>query len=268
MKKELENKFAKEHPFRPKINKKYNELKINDETLEERYNRLSRPKILDINEKRRKNDLEELKKMSENNKMKVTYKVNPKEVSNRLYNTHYQMKIKKDKIKQSYEENQNKEYSFIPEINNYSKLLMDKYNKKSIYERNEEFEKQKTDNIIRMRQEIEKSQKEKCIPIINENSRKIALINRNNNKNEFEGQYEDVYERLYKENINKDTKFLGNREMKECTFAPNINPMTNYLINNYSENDYDDEDNLKNNENLKDFLERQKMYEELKKEKL
>jgi hypothetical protein len=62
MKKDLENKFAKEHPFKPKINKKYNEIKKNDETEEERLNRLSRPKILDINEKKRKKDLEELKK--------------------------------------------------------------------------------------------------------------------------------------------------------------------------------------------------------------
>ena len=80
------------------------------------------------------------------------------------------MKMKKDKIKQNYEENQNKEYSFTPEINSYSKVLMDKYQKKPIYERNEEFEKQKTDNIIRMRKEIEKEQKERCKPSINEKS--------------------------------------------------------------------------------------------------
>ena len=269
MKKELENKFAKEHPFKPKINKNYNNLNNNVETEEERLKRLSRPKILDINEKKRLKDLEELRQMSENNKIKATHKVNPKEVSNRLYNIHQKMKMKKDKIKQNYEEIQNKEYSFTPEINNYSKMLMDKYQKKPIYERNEEFEKQKIDNIIKMRQEIEKEQKEKCKPIINEKSRKLALINKNSNKNGYNDQYEDVYERLYKENINKDTKSLGNREMKECTFAPKLNPMSNYLINNYHEN-HSDDDNYNENcdENLKDFLERQKMYEDLKKEKL
>ena len=263
MKKELEDKFAEEHPFRPKINKKYNNK--NEETEEERYNRLSRPKIFDINEKKRKKDLEELAKISENNKSKIAYKINPKEVSNRLYNTHLQIKMKKDKIKQNYEENQNKEYSFTPEINHNSKLLMNKYQNKPIYERNEEFEKQKTDNIIRMRLEIEKEQKERCKPLINENSRKIALMNRNNNnKNESGEQYEDVYERLYKENINKDTKSLENREMKECTFIPRLNPISNYLVSN----NFTNENNMDNDENLKDFLDRQKMYEELKKEKL
>ena len=271
MKKELEDKFAEDHPFRPKINKKYNnKINKNDETEEERYNRLSRPKILDINEKKRQKDLEELKKISENNKYKTKNKINPKEVSIRLYNTHQQMKMKKDKIKQNYEENQNKEYSFTPEINHNSKLLMNKYQNKPIYERNEEFEKQKTDNIIRMRLEIEKEQKERCKPLINENSRKIALMNRNNNnKNDYGEQYEDVYERLYKENINKDIKSLENREMKECTFTPKLNPVSNYLINNnYSESNFTNEDNLDYNDNLKDFLERQKMYEDLKKEKL
>jgi hypothetical protein len=176
------------------------------------------------------------------------------------------MKMKKDKIKQNYEETQNKEFSFKPEINNYSKVLMDKYQKKPIYERNEEFEKQKIDNIIKMRQEIEKEQKEKCKPLINEKSKKLALMNRNNNSE----PYEDVYERLYKENINKDTKSLGNREMKECTFAPKLNPMSNYLINNNYENqdNYNNEEYNDCNENVKDFLERQRMYEELKKEKL
>ena len=267
MKKDLENKFAKEHPFKPKVNKKYNEqLKNKEETEEERYNRLSRPRILDINEKKRIKDLEELKKISENNKIKPTNKVDPKEVSKRLYSIHHQMKMKKDKIKQNYEETQNKEFSFTPEINNYSKVLMDKYKKKPIYERNEEFEKQKIDNIIRMRQEIEKEQKEKCKPLINEKSKKLALMNRNNNNE----AYEDVYERLYKENINRDTKSLGNREMKECTFAPKLNPMSNYLINNNYENkdNYSDEEYNDCNENVKDFLERQRMYEELKKEKL
>ena len=267
MKKELENKFAKEHPFRPKINKNYNEK--NDETEEERLNRLSRPKILDINEKKRKKELEEIKKNSENNKKKGTYKIDPKEVSNRLYNLHQQIKIKKDKIMQNYEEDQNKEYSFTPQINTYSKILMEKYKQKPIYERNEDFEKQKADNIIKMRQEREKEEKERCKPLINEKSRKIALMNRHNNYNEYGENYqEDVYERLYKEKINKDKKSLENREMKECTFSPKLNPMTNYLINNdYYSNNYND-DNFDNEDDMKDFLERQKKYEELKKEKL
>ena len=166
MKKELENKFAEAHPFRPNVNKKH--TKINEETEEERFNRLSRPKTLEIIKKKRKKDLEELKKISVNNKIKRVYKVKPEDVSNRLYNIYQLMKIKRDKIKQNYEENQNKNYSFTPEINSYSKILVGKHQKKPIYERNEEFKKEKKDNIIKMKKEIEKQQKEGCKLLINE----------------------------------------------------------------------------------------------------
>ena len=265
MKKELEDKFAQEHPFKPKINKNYQSTNIISETEQERFNRLSRPKIFEINEKRKKKDLDELKKISENNIIKPLHKINPNDVSNRLYNLSRELKIKKDKIKQTYEETQNKEYSFTPEINTYSKLLMDKYEQKPIYERNEDFEKNKTNNIIKMRQEIEKEQKENCKPKINPNSKKLAQM-RNNADYE---PYEDVYERLYKENINKDTKNLQNRELRECTFAPKVNPISNLLVSNNSQN-FINSNNYNNNidNEMNDFLERQKKYEDLKKEKL
>ena len=276
MKKELENKFAQDHPFKPKINKNYQPTKLITETEQERYIRLSRPKIFDLNEKRRKKDLAELKKISENNTVKPCYKVNPTDVSNRLYNLSRELKIKKDKIKQTYEQSQNKEYSFTPEINTYSKLLMDKYEQKPIYERNEDFTKNKTNNIIKMRQEIEKEQKERCKPKINPNSRKMVQMQRN--YGEYY-EYEDVYDRLYKENINKDTKNLGNRDLKECTFTPKLNPVSNLLVSNNGQN-YIRDNNINNinnnnieeneayNDNINDFLERQKKYEDLKKKKL
>ena len=262
MKKELEDKFAQEHPFKPKINKsiKKNKNKILNETEQERYNRLSRPKIIDINEKKKKRDLEELKKISELNTIKPTYKVNPKEVSNRLYNISNTLKQKKDKIKQSYEESQNKEYSFVPEINPYSKILMDKYEFKPIYERNEDFEKNKLNNIIKKRQEIEKEQKQLCKPKINSNSKKI--VEQQKNVGGYP-PYENIYEKLYRENINKDTKNLATRDLKECTFTPKVNPISNLLVSNNNIN-Y----NMNNEENMKDFLERQKMYEDLRKKKL
>ena len=262
MKKELEDKFAQEHPFKPKINKsiKKNKNKILNETEQERYNRLSRPKIFDINDKKKKRDLEELKKISELNTIKPTYKVNPKEVSNRLYNISNTLKQKKDKIKQSYEESQNKEYSFVPEINPYSKILMDKYEFKPIYERNEDFEKNKLNNIIRKRQEIEKEQKQLCKPKINSNSKKI--VEQQKNVGGYP-PYEDIYEKLYRENINRDTKNLATRDLKECTFTPKVNPISNLLVSNNNIN-Y----NMNNEENMKDFLERQKMYEDLRKKKL
>ena len=48
MKKELEDKFAQDHPFKPKINKNYQISKKISETEQERYNRLSKPKIFEI----------------------------------------------------------------------------------------------------------------------------------------------------------------------------------------------------------------------------
>ena len=272
MKRKLEIKFAEEHPFKPKINKKYNKKKIAPETEEERYNRLSRPKILDINEKKRIKNLEELKRLSENNKVNSTYRINPITVSNRLYNNHQKMEIKKNKMKQNYEEIQNKLCSFNPEINDHSKILMDKYQKKSLYERNEEFEKNKIENIYKIRKRIENEQKEKYRPKINENSRKLALMNRINNKDDSDNSYEDIYERLYNENIHqiKDINNIGDNEMKECTFSPNLNIMTNY--DNSFDNDFDkDDDDAYNDdmgENVKDFLKRQEKYEKIKKEKL
>ena len=45
--------------------------------------------------------------------------------------------------------------------------------------------------------------------------------------------------------------------MKECTFTPKLNPISDYLIsNNYSDNNYYDEDNMNYNNNLNNFLER------------
>lgn len=273
MKRKLESKFAEEHPFKPKINKNYNKMKIVPETEEERYKRLSRPKILDINEKKRIKNLEELKRISENNKVNTTYRINPIKASNRLYNNHQKMEIKKNKMKQNYEEIQNKMCSFYPEINDHSKILMDKYQKKSIYERNEEFEKIKTENIYKIRQRIENEQKEKYRPKINENSRKLALMNRINNKNESDNSYEDIYDRLYNENIHqiKNMKNIGDNEMKECTFSPNLNIMTNY--DNSFDNDLDKDDDEYNDDmnvdqNVKDFLKRQERYEKIRKEKL
>ena len=273
MKRKLESKFAEEHPFKPKINKKYNKKKMAPETEEERYNRLSRPRIIDINEKKRIKNLEELKRLSENNKVNSTCRINPIKVSNRLYNNHQKMEIKKNKMKQNYEEIQNKLCSFNPEINDHSKILMDKYQKKSIYERNEEFEKNKTENIYKIRQRIEKEQKEKYRPKINENSRKLALMSRINNKNDSDNSYEDIYDRLYNENIHqiKNITNIGDNEMKECTFSPNLNIMTNY--DNSFDNDLDRDDDPYNDdmnmgENVNDFLKRQEKYEKIKKEKL
>ena len=98
-------------------------------------------------------------------------------------------------------------------------------------------------------------------------------MNRNNNKDDSDNSYEDIYERLYNENIHqiKNIKNIGDNEMKECTFSPNLNIMTNY--DNSFDNDFDKDDDAYNadmnmGENVKDFLKRQEIYEKIKKAKL
>ena len=266
MKKELEQKFIENHPFKPNINNKNLNNTKNQETSEERFNRLSRPRIFDINEKKRLKEIEETKKLENNNTQNNSiHKINPQEVSNRLYNNYQQLQNKKNHIKKYYNETQDQEYSFSPEININSKLIMDKYPQKPIYERNEDFVKNKTANIIEMRQKIEQEQKERSKPIISENSKKI-MSHIPQNKN--------VYSRLYHENINNDKKKIVNPEIKECTFTPKLNPTSKKLCYNFeneenssSENEYDDEYYDEIGENMKNFLKRQKIYEKNKKEK-
>ena len=134
MKKELEDKFAQDHPFKPKINKKYKSSNKISETEQERYNRLSRPKIFEINEKKRKKDLEELKKISDLNSIKPNHKINPKDVSNRLYNLSRELKIKQ-KFKEKAE-------SYSRELINLNKeLLREKNLNKALTEEVEASEK-------------------------------------------------------------------------------------------------------------------------------
>ena len=227
---EINNKFKEEHPFKPKINSNKNNFKNKlNETNEEKYTRLSRPKIFQI----KGNHMiktEETKLQTEDNinKLKLLNKINPKEVSNRLYKLHQQIKEKKAQVKKIFEKKELDKCSFNPEINNVSKKLVNKtYNNLSFNERNENYIKHKKENILKLRQEIDKTIEEK-------NPKKIFHTN-NENK---------VYDRLYENNY----------------YSNNIN--INLDKSNFNENIIQ----RNNNKEIHSFLERQKIYEDIKKE--
>ena len=264
MRKELDEKFLKEHPFKPNITYHNNN---NDNTIQEteqqRWNRLAKPKTIDINERMRQKQYDEEMQIKQqcqgfmpNNKSAIG--TNPNDVANRLFNEHAKLKEKREKMKREIEDNKIKEFSFAPEINNQSKIIMNKYEQLPLYERNEIFEKAKNEGIIRMREAIEKEQMKNNKPVINQKSKELAM--KRNNNSSYDGAT-DIYTRLYNENIKNEKHPYKNQELSECTFTPNIN-------NTNPQGTGFDNDIYNSNGNIDDFLERQKMYEQLKKDRL
>lgn len=103
-----------------------------------------------------------------------------------------------------------------------------------------------------MRQEIEKEQLSYYKPVINEKSKELANKKSKTKTSQSLNEISDIHEKLYKENIRNEKHKHGNPQMEECTFTPKLY--------------YDTYDN--DGGNIDDFLERQKVYEQLKKERL
>lgn len=232
---EINNKFNEEYTFKPNLFKKKNDK----ETKEERYQRLSRPKSYEI----KGNHLIKNEEQKLNAKININNKINPKNVSNRLYKLHQQIRNKKAQIQKIFEEKQMDECTFAPKLNNYSKKIMNRtYSNIHFNERNDNFIKQKKENMIKLCEEIDKKAKEKSIPKINEES-KIILANQYNNNyiNDI-----NVYNRLYENNYYSNNNINLNE---------NNNDLTDIKLNNKMHG-------------IKGFLERQKIFENLKKENL
>ena len=234
---EINNKFKEEHPFKPKINSNKNRTKnkLFKETKEEKYIRLSRPKIFEI-KGIHMIKTEESKLQTEDNlikKNKQIKKINPKEVSNRLYKLHQQIKEKKEQVKKIFEKKELDKCSFNPEINSFSKKIMNKTgNNLSFNERNDNYIKYKKESILKLREEIDKK-------IESKNQTKINTNNKNNDDVK-------VYDRLYENNY-----------------------YSNMININLDKNDFNNEITQKNNnKEIKSFLERQKVYENIKQEHL
>ena len=100
-----------------------------------------------------------------------------------------------------------------------------------------------------MRQQIEIEEKNLYKPEINIKSKEIVLKKSDRSFNM------DIHEKLYRNALNKNTdrrgREMGNTDSEECTFAPHLCYST-----------------MQTGGNIDDFLERQKIYDELKKERL
>ena len=235
---EVNKKFKEEHPFQPKINTKKNNsnIKIIKETKEEKYIRLSRPKIFEVKGIHLlKTEESKLQTPNKINKIKTHNEINPNQISNRLYKLHQQIKEKKEHVKKIFDKKEMDKCSFNPEINNVSKKIMNKtYNNISFNERNENYIKHKKESLLKLRQEIDKEINEKC----------SNKINNKDNYNKVNTNEINVYDRLY------ENKYYSN------------------MINiNTDRNDFYKTMAQKNNHmEIQDFLERQKVYEDIKKE--
>ena len=254
IKTEVNNKFKKEHPFKPKINSKYGDNKL-IETEEERYYRLSRPKTYEIKGKHLvKAEDEKLKNKNKDYKLNINVnvnKINPKEVTNRLYKLHEQIKNKKAEVQKKFEENQMNKCTFAPDINNYSKKIMNKINYNvSFNERNENYIKQRKENIMKLREEIDKEIKEKSIPKINEKSK--IILSKQNNKNYFT-EYSQIENEKETEN-NVYNRLYENRYT------------TNNLQSDLDKNDFIDTKPRNTMNEINDFIERQKIFDNIKQE--
>jgi len=151
LKEEMQQKFELEHTFKPRINYNFSAVKEKSrESKDEIYKRLSTPKILEINKRlREKEEIDNLKMKEECTfKPKIANKNDlfdesaeknqnqkPDKITSRLYKLAEQMKEKREKLKREHQESEVGNYSFAPNIDEYSKKLVMKYQNKPIHER-------------------------------------------------------------------------------------------------------------------------------------
>jgi hypothetical protein len=160
---DLQNKFQKEFPYNQDLNKLclYNNKKEKENENECSLNNININNIikkrLSINKNMKNNINDEINKnknvnkkgqsRNNDNRNKIKYKslsnrhkINPKDVSIRLYNMHQIIIDKLNKKKLEIEQQEMKNCSFIPKINNKSKKIIEmlEYKNKNILFRNEE----------------------------------------------------------------------------------------------------------------------------------
>lgn len=148
LKEEIKQKFEMEHTFKPKINYNFSAKESNREGKDDIYRRLSTPKTIEINKRlREKENVDNMKFKEE-----CTFKPNvvnknpifeefserkpqPDKITTRLYKLAEQMKEKREKLKREQQESEVDNYSFAPNIDDYSKKLVMKYQQRPIHER-------------------------------------------------------------------------------------------------------------------------------------
>ena len=196
------------------------------------------------------------------NKTPVHKKVKSNEVFNRLYYNYKKIILNRNILKNKIEQEKLKPCSFKPKINLKSRLIMENKNQ-NIYQRNEEYETIKQENISKRRQKMEEKNLIIGQPKINSKPKIIVLNNRNKDKNDSTfKENQKLFNRLYSNKKKNAENILYNNELKECTHKElNHN---NYIFNeNNLENDI-----IKNKTyNIGNFFKTQKNFKEQKKEK-
>jgi len=139
-----------EHTFKPKINYNFSRKERQRESREDYFKKLSTPKTIEITKRlREKEHIDSLKMKEEcpfrpnirkkNNNLDDDYDENtqkrPDKITNRLHKLAQQMKEKREKMKREHQESEIGNYSFAPNIDEYSKKLVMKYQNKPIHER-------------------------------------------------------------------------------------------------------------------------------------
>lgn len=274
LKEEVQQKFALEHPFKPRINYDFSKANLtrNQGSKDDIYKRLSTPKLIQQNTRLKEREELEQKRLKEecpfqpnaHKQGKTDIKSN---VNDRLYRLSEQLREKREKLRREFQENENREFTFTPNIDEKSKNLMLKYsNKIPIYERSDEILQEKKEALHQMRIDKENQDRSKYNnfkPKINHKSKELAerkmhdrsfdnahkadFLNISNNRLDAE----DVAERLYKNTGKRNRDLPSDSDLKNCTFVPNA-----YSIN------------LNDRGNVDDFINRQIIYEEMKKERL
>jgi len=258
IKQEVQEKFDKEHTFKPNINYSnvFSNVEKNYESKDELYRRLATPKIVELNKKLREKEITDEQRLAEECSFKpnikpTTISKDParEKVENRLYKLAEQMKEKREKLKREHQESITKDLSFTPNIDLNSKQLMLKYEShRPLHVRYNDVVKSKKENLQYMRETLEKEEKSLYKPEINSKSKDILKKLDRSFTSDF-----PIHERLYREGINKAKNKKTSNELddEECTFTPQICYST-----------------TQPGGNIDDFLERQKIYDEIKKERL
>lgn len=303
LKEEIKEKFHTEHTFTPTTNYTFSKAKVKRDfgNQDDFYRRLSTPKLNIFNKRLKEKEERDsslvknectfhpsISKTSRNivnQKLKdidntVSYSKNKNNtmyqyenykkglVNERLFKLSEQLREKREKLKREYQEKVEKEFSYTPVIYETSKNMMKKYqNQPPLYERYNEVMQNKSNYLGRIKSNKEngdRSQFNNFQPKINRKSKEIMNRKANQSSDKI---YTNANDRLYYQALErktnpKDNKTLQERELDNCTFIPNLNNSA------YNNTQYSYISGFKEGMgNINDFLNRQKIYEEIKKEK-
>lgn len=264
-KEELENsKLKLDCPFKPTISNNSRNLAGKKAVEYDYYNSINIG-----------NELEKKSHIIPNNKVGIA--------NERLFKLSEQLREKREKMRRNYLEKKENEFKFAPQIFENSKNLMKKYeNQAPIYERYNEVAKNKQELIYKKRAEVENVET-MCynhhVPKINKKSVEILNRRKDYSCDDIRSRL-PVNERLYLLGCEKiaKKKEIKNDVDPNCTFTPIINNSSINQNNTFHKEYYNKSAiHTMNNStmtcrndigNIHDFLNRQKIYEDIKYEKL